>query len=145
MSRLPLCLITACAALVATTALAEPMRERGAVATINSDTLTVRTMNGTEVPVMFTSIEMKQNPAGNRLADGGGGDGTGAGNKLADAGGGDGTGAGNKLADAGGGDGTGAGNKLADAGGGDGTGAGNKLADASGGDGGSDRWTVEHA
>jgi len=56
MTRLAAFLLAASAALLATTALAAPMRERvrGTVAEISGDTLTVRTMTGTDVPVALT-------------------------------------------------------------------------------------------
>ena len=56
MTRFPAILLAAGAALLATTALAAPMRERvrGTVAVISGDTLTVRTMSGRDVPVALT-------------------------------------------------------------------------------------------
>jgi hypothetical protein len=57
MTRFPAILLAAGAAFLATTALAAPMRERvrGTVAEISGDTLTVRTMSGTDVPVALTA------------------------------------------------------------------------------------------
>ncbi len=56
MPRLPACLLAASAALLATTALAAPVRERvrGTVTAISGDTLTVHTQSGTDVPVALT-------------------------------------------------------------------------------------------
>lgn len=57
MTRFPAILLAVSAALLSTTALAAPMHERvrGTVAAISGDTLTVRTMNGTDVPVALTA------------------------------------------------------------------------------------------
>ncbi len=56
MTRFPAVLLAAGTALLAATALAAPMRERvrGTVAVISGNTLTVRTMSGTDVPVALT-------------------------------------------------------------------------------------------
>jgi hypothetical protein len=56
MTRLPARLLAASAALLATTALAAPVRERvrGTITTISGDMLTVHTKSGTEVPIALT-------------------------------------------------------------------------------------------